>query len=195
MAFLNGSPPERLCMPIVEHIESKGVQVRLNSRIKKIELNEDGSVKCFILNDGSTIVGDAFVFATPLDIFKLLLPEDWKEIPYFKKLEKLVGVPVINVHIWLVVKCLLARHNGQNYVFALLTGYRDPPAGVSDKSPALVICSILRLRGQESISTFKGGLLASRGIPWCPDDARNPHTQSSGANDDGTHVSNTQRNV
>ncbi|KAE9453670.1 hypothetical protein C3L33_14417, partial [Rhododendron williamsianum] len=24
-----------------------------------------------------------------------------------------------------------ARHNGQNYVFALLIGYRDPPAGVS----------------------------------------------------------------
>ncbi|XP_076922119.1 cytochrome c1-2, heme protein, mitochondrial-like [Bidens hawaiensis] len=24
-----------------------------------------------------------------------------------------------------------ARHNGQNYVFAVLTGYRDPPAGVS----------------------------------------------------------------
>ncbi|KAL7094937.1 hypothetical protein ABFS83_11G129400 [Erythranthe nasuta] len=24
-----------------------------------------------------------------------------------------------------------ARHNGQNYAFALLTGYRDPPAGVS----------------------------------------------------------------
>ncbi|KAF7819450.1 cytochrome c1-2, heme protein, mitochondrial [Senna tora] len=25
----------------------------------------------------------------------------------------------------------IARHNGQNYVYALLTGYRDPPAGVS----------------------------------------------------------------
>lgn len=24
-----------------------------------------------------------------------------------------------------------ARHNGQNYVFALLTGYCDPPAGVT----------------------------------------------------------------
>ena len=23
-----------------------------------------------------------------------------------------------------------ARHNGQNYVFSLLTGYRDPPVGV-----------------------------------------------------------------
>ncbi|XP_028100377.1 cytochrome c1-2, heme protein, mitochondrial-like [Camellia sinensis] len=27
--------------------------------------------------------------------------------------------------------CTKARHNGQNYVFALLTGYHDPPAGVS----------------------------------------------------------------
>lgn len=26
--------------------------------------------------------------------------------------------------------CSQARHNGQNYVYALLTGYRDPPAGV-----------------------------------------------------------------
>ncbi|KAJ4902526.1 Cytochrome c domain-containing protein [Raphanus sativus] len=26
-----------------------------------------------------------------------------------------------------------ARHNGQNYVFALLTGYCDPPAGISIK--------------------------------------------------------------
>ncbi|THU69593.1 hypothetical protein C4D60_Mb08t16040 [Musa balbisiana] len=35
-----------------------------------------------------------------VDILKLLLPQEWKDILYFKKLEKLVGVPVINVHIW-----------------------------------------------------------------------------------------------
>ena len=38
-----------------------------------------------------------------VDILKLLLPGDWKEIPYFRRLDKLVGVPVINVHIWLVI--------------------------------------------------------------------------------------------
>ncbi|KAL0302545.1 UNVERIFIED_CONTAM: 15-cis-phytoene desaturase, chloroplastic/chromoplastic [Sesamum calycinum] len=100
MAFLDGNPPERLCMPIVDHIQSRGGQVRLNSRIQKIELDEDGSVKSFILNNGNVIEGDAYVFATPVDVLKLLLPEDWREIQYFKKLEKLVGVPVINVHIW-----------------------------------------------------------------------------------------------
>ncbi|KAI5679526.1 hypothetical protein M9H77_00753 [Catharanthus roseus] len=100
MAFLDGNPPERLCMPVVDHIRSLGGEVRLNSRIQRIELNEDGTVRSFLLTNGSAIKGDAYVFATPVDILKLLLPEDWKEIPYFRKLENLVGVPVINVHIW-----------------------------------------------------------------------------------------------
>ncbi|KAM1270513.1 hypothetical protein ACFX13_032412 [Malus domestica] len=100
MAFLDGSPPERLCAPIVDHIQSLGGEVRTNSRIQKIDLNNDGTVKSFVLNNGSVIEADAYVFATPVDILKLLLPENWKEMPYFKKLEKLVGVPVINVHIW-----------------------------------------------------------------------------------------------
>ena len=65
MAFLDGNPPERLCMPIVDHIQSLGGQVQLNSRIQKIELNKDGTVKNFVLNDGNVIEGDAYVFATP----------------------------------------------------------------------------------------------------------------------------------
>ncbi|GMH03854.1 hypothetical protein Nepgr_005693 [Nepenthes gracilis] len=100
IAFLDGNPPERLCMPIVDHIQSLGGEVRLNTRVKKIELNRDGSVRSLSLNDGSVIRGDVYVLATPVDILKLLLPEDWKGIPYFKRLEKLFGVPVINVHIW-----------------------------------------------------------------------------------------------
>eukprot|EP00268_Persea_americana_P011413 TRINITY_DN1482_c0_g1_i1.p1 TRINITY_DN1482_c0_g1~~TRINITY_DN1482_c0_g1_i1.p1 ORF type:complete len:499 (-),score=95.12 TRINITY_DN1482_c0_g1_i1:1092-2588(-) len=100
MAFLDGSPPERLCMPIVDYIQSLGGEVRLNSRIQKIELNNDKTVKHFVLANGNIIKGDVYVIAAPVDIVKLLLPQEWKEIPYFKRLEKLVGVPVINVHIW-----------------------------------------------------------------------------------------------
>ncbi|KAI4302713.1 hypothetical protein MLD38_038430 [Melastoma candidum] len=100
MAFLDGNPPERLCMPIVDHVRSLGGEVMLNSRVKTIELNTDGTVKSFLLNNGTKMEGDAFVFATPVDVLKLLLPESWQGIPYFQRLEKLVGVPVINVHIW-----------------------------------------------------------------------------------------------
>lgn len=65
MAFLDGSPPERLCAPIVDHIQSLGGEVRINSRIQRIELNKDGTVKSFVLNNGSMIEADAYVFATP----------------------------------------------------------------------------------------------------------------------------------
>lgn len=65
MAFLDGNPPERLCMPIVNHITSLGGEVRLKSRLQKIELNHDGTVKHFVLTNGSIIEGDAYVVATP----------------------------------------------------------------------------------------------------------------------------------
>lgn len=65
MAFLDGNPPERLCLPIVDHIQSLGGEVRLNSRIQKIELNKDGTVKNFLLKNGNVIEGDVYVFATP----------------------------------------------------------------------------------------------------------------------------------
>ncbi|CAN6470302.1 unnamed protein product [Victoria cruziana] len=100
MAFLDGNPPERLCKPISDHILQRGGQVQINARLQKVELDNDGTVKHFVLTNGSVVEGDAYVIATPVDILKLLLPHEWKEMTYFKKLDKLVGVPVINVHIW-----------------------------------------------------------------------------------------------
>lgn len=125
MAFLDGNPPERLCMPIVNHIESLGGEVRLNSRLKTIGLNCDGTVKHLVLGDGNIITGDVYVVATPVDILKLLLPQEWKEISYFNKLEKLVGVPVINVHIWFDRKL---KNTYDNLLFSrssLLSVYAD----------------------------------------------------------------------
>lgn len=100
MAFLDGAPPERLCKPIVEHFSALGGEVRLNARLKEIVLNEDNTVKHYLLSDGTTVEGDVYVSAMPVDIVKLIIPNQWKPIPYFKKMDKLVGVPVINVHIW-----------------------------------------------------------------------------------------------
>lgn len=51
------------------------------------------------------------MFVLSVDILKLLLPEEWREISYFKKLDKLVGVPVINVHLWLVTNSIVCLDN------------------------------------------------------------------------------------
>ena len=105
MAFLDGNPPQRLCQPIVDYVIARGGEVHLDSPLREIELNADGTVSGFRIGgikgkEGYTLHADAYVSAMPVDPFKLLLPEPWKEIPYFKKLDGLNGVPVINIHLW-----------------------------------------------------------------------------------------------
>ena len=105
MAFLDGNPPERLCEPMVEYIRARGGEVHLDSPLREIELHEDGSVKAFRIGgikgqEPRALEADAYVSAMPVDPFKLLVPEAWKQLPYFQKLEGLNGVPVINIHLW-----------------------------------------------------------------------------------------------
>jgi 15-cis-phytoene desaturase len=41
---------------------------------------------------------------------KLLVPEPWKKMNYFKQLDGLEGVPVINIHIWFDRKLTTVDH-------------------------------------------------------------------------------------
>ena len=105
MAFLDGSPTERLCEPIVDYITEKGGEVRLNAPLKEILLNDDGTVKGFLIRglDGAedeVFTADLYVSAMPVDPLKVILPKPWKEEAFFQKLDGLEGVPVINLHLW-----------------------------------------------------------------------------------------------
>ncbi len=105
MAFLDGSPTERLCQPIVDYITAKGGEVRLNAPLKEILLNEDSTVKGFFLRglDGredEVFTADLYVSAMPVDPLKVILPQPWQEMEFAKQLQGLEGVPVINLHLW-----------------------------------------------------------------------------------------------
>jgi 15-cis-phytoene desaturase len=105
MAFLDGNPPERLCQPLVDYIRERGGDVQLNEPLRQIEVDEKGRVKAFHIGgvrgqEPQVVVADAYVSAMPVDPLKLLLPEPWKSLPYFTKLDGLNGVPVINIHLW-----------------------------------------------------------------------------------------------
>ncbi|AFY38799.1 zeta-carotene desaturase [[Leptolyngbya] sp. PCC 7376] len=105
MAFLDGSPTERLCQPIVDYITERGGEVHLKRPLKEFVLNDDGTVKGFLLRglDGQPdemFTADAYVSAMPVDPLKVMLPSAWQEQSFFKKLDGLEGVPVINLHMW-----------------------------------------------------------------------------------------------
>ncbi|MBD2358946.1 15-cis-phytoene desaturase [Tolypothrix sp. FACHB-123] len=105
MAFLDGSPTERLCQPIVDYITERGGEVRLNAPLKEILLNPDGTVRGFLIRglngaEDEVFTADLYVSAMPVDPFKVMLPAPWKQMEFFQQLDGLEGVPVINLHLW-----------------------------------------------------------------------------------------------
>ena len=103
IAFLDGSPTERLCEPLREYIGARGGQVRTNAPVQRIitHVEKDKDTVAGLLLKGDEVVsGDYYVSAMPVDAIKKLTPDSWREKEYFKKMMGLKGVPVINIHIW-----------------------------------------------------------------------------------------------
>jgi 15-cis-phytoene desaturase len=105
MAFLDGAPPERLCQPMVDYVTERGGKVRMNAPLKEILLNDNNTVRGFLIRglngeEDEVLTADLYVSAMPVDPLKVMLPSAWKQMDYFKKLDGLEGVPVINLHLW-----------------------------------------------------------------------------------------------
>jgi 15-cis-phytoene desaturase len=105
IAFLDGSPTERLCQPMVDYITDRGGEVHLNKPLKEIVLNADRTVEHFLLRGLNSepdqiVEADLYVSAMSVDVTKILMPQPWKDMAFFQKLEGLEGVPVVNLHLW-----------------------------------------------------------------------------------------------
>lgn len=124
-AFLDGNQPDRLCAPMAEHIERVGGgKVLVDTPMQEILVDENGRVEGVKLRNGEIVTADHYVSAMPVDALKLKLPEKWRAMPFFKQLDELEGIPVINVHLWFDRK--LRPYNG--LVFSrspLLSVYAD----------------------------------------------------------------------
>lgn len=100
IAFLDGSPTERLCEPLKEYIQARGGIVRTDAAVKRILVNDDNTVAGLLLKGGEVVSADAYVNAMPVDALKKLTPDPWRDMDYFQRMQKLRGVPVMNLHIW-----------------------------------------------------------------------------------------------
>jgi len=100
-AFLDGNQPDRLCEPILQHVRARGGQVQTGTPIVEINVNdEDHTIQSLTTADGRTIEADYYVSAMPVDVLKRLIPKPWSTLPYFRQLDELEGIPVINIQLW-----------------------------------------------------------------------------------------------
>lgn len=104
IAFLDGSPTERLCEPLRDYIEARGGQVRTSAPVRCILVNNDDNhtVAGLLLANDEVVSADCYVNAMPVDALKKLTPPEWRALPsdYFRRMRALKGVPVMNLHLW-----------------------------------------------------------------------------------------------
>ncbi|KAL3800594.1 hypothetical protein ACHAW5_001062 [Stephanodiscus triporus] len=110
MAFLDGNQPDRFCKPMADHIKKNGGKVVMNAPVKEIVTNDDGTINHLLLRSGEKVVADEYVSAMPVDIVKRMLPTKWQTMPYFRQLDELEGIPVINLHMWFDRKLKAVDH-------------------------------------------------------------------------------------
>lgn len=101
VAFLEGSPEECLTQPVARAVTRAGGRIHTKSKVTRIELDADGRVRGFVVNE-TLHTGDAYLCALPVHQMNRLIPEVWRaQHPYFAELRRFVGVPVMNVQLWL----------------------------------------------------------------------------------------------
>jgi 15-cis-phytoene desaturase len=82
----------------------------MGKAVSAIELNSDQSVKALRFADGTNATADFYVSAMPVDVLKRLIPAKWSRAPYFRQLDELEGIPVINLQVCVSVYVCTHTH-------------------------------------------------------------------------------------
>jgi squalene-associated FAD-dependent desaturase len=80
---------------------AEGVEVRLSTGVKTVEVDDEGHLKGLRLRSGEEIDADFVVLATPFDRVAGFFPEAIRDrIPSLKDLDQIDASPITGVHLW-----------------------------------------------------------------------------------------------
>jgi zeta-carotene desaturase len=104
LRMLSGSPHERLHKPIVDYLESRGVNIHTRRRTLEILFEDCQETRITGLrvateDSEEKIKADAYVCACDVPGVQKLLPQAWRRWPEFDNIFKLDAVPVATVQL------------------------------------------------------------------------------------------------
>ncbi|KAL3631671.1 hypothetical protein CASFOL_024655 [Castilleja foliolosa] len=106
LRMLKGSPDEYLSGPIKKYIMDKGGRFHLRWGCREVLYDRSAEGNLYVTGlamskatQKKTVKADAYVAACDVPGIKRLLPQNWRELPFFDNIYKLVGVPVVTVQL------------------------------------------------------------------------------------------------
>ncbi len=79
----------------------RGVEVRLTTGVKSVEVDDDGAIQGVRLRSGEAIPADFVVIATPFDRVAPLLPDTLQaRMPGLRGLGQIEASPITGIHLW-----------------------------------------------------------------------------------------------
>jgi zeta-carotene desaturase len=105
LRMLEGSPYEYLHKPIINYLEERGVKIHTRRQVREIYFEGTGEqtrVTGLSIAQGEnleTITADAYVCACDVPGIQRLLPQPWREMPFFDNIYQLDTIPVATVQL------------------------------------------------------------------------------------------------
>jgi zeta-carotene desaturase len=105
LRMLEGSPYEYLHKPIINYLEERGVKIHTRRQVREIYFEGRGEqtrVTGLSIAQGEnleTITADAYVCACDVPGIQRLLPQQWREMPFFNNIYQLDTIPVATVQL------------------------------------------------------------------------------------------------
>jgi squalene-associated FAD-dependent desaturase len=82
-----------------EYLKSRGSALKLNARVKKINI-ENERVRSLTINDGSEIVADYYISAIPPDQLLKLCSDHSEEFPFIEQLSEYKYSTIASIYLW-----------------------------------------------------------------------------------------------
>lgn len=83
-----------------DYIQDRGGEVLLGRGATSLVI-EGNSLRGVELSDGRLLAAALFISALPPEALIKVLPEGWREHPFFARVERLSWNPIVNLHLWL----------------------------------------------------------------------------------------------
>ncbi len=100
VGFADGGLGDVFCPAACAAIEGGGGEVRTGARVRELVTEPGGRVAGVVTDDGARVSAHHVILALPPRATGRVIPERWRSVEAFSRLDRFIDVPYVSVYLW-----------------------------------------------------------------------------------------------